>query len=493
MDLKKKIKHSLNETLKESEIHGLSHCAKAKSQRLKLFWSICFVLSIFWCVYNIVTSFISFFDYKVIITDSLNYKSNSKLPAIDICNLNPYDGGVNKNITEYLVQKNNLKEDNFKNPKDYINNVTFLLKSNYENMSVNKEMDLYYAGFYLKQMLVSCTFQNIPCSEKDFFYFHDYNYGSCYKFNGGITNFANSSIKSKSIPINYVQKPGWQYGLQLELYVGSKSQQNFIYKKGVRVTVHHQSIEPFINKNGIDVQVGYQTNVAILSTVRYKLSNPYSNCLSNSLINWNTNDVLKFMKNSFSFTIYSQQFCLNVCFSQFILNQCGCIDLRFKVANLTSYKSCISIDDLNCISNKESEFNTNYSQDCYSKCPIECVSYMYHLEKTQASYPTKWYSKLLVNSSNFQSLLDESDTIVTDPETLKDTNLMVNIFYGQNFYHNITETPNLTPDSMIALIGGHFGFFLGMSLLTFIEFIEMIYNIIYLTLKYNLNRKVLNS
>ena len=89
-------------------------------------------------------------------------------------------------------------------------------------------------------------------------------------------------------------------------------------------------------------------------------------------------------------------------------------------------------------------------------------------------------------------MLDESDTIVTDPETLKDTNLMVNIFYGQMFYHNITETPNLTPDSMIALIGGHFGFFLGMSLLTFIEFIEMLYNIIYLTIKYNLNREVLN-
>jgi len=39
------------------------------------------------------------------------------------------------------------------------------------------------------------TYDNVPCNESDFYYYHDYNYGSCYSFNNGKSNNANGSEK----------------------------------------------------------------------------------------------------------------------------------------------------------------------------------------------------------------------------------------------------------------------------------------------------------
>ena len=50
---------------------------------------------------------------------------------------------------------------------------------------------------------------------------------------------------------------------------------------------------------------------------------------------------------------------------------------------------------------------------------------------------------------------------------------MINVYYEQMFYHNITEKPNLTVESIICIIRGNF--FLGMSILSFIEFFEILY------------------
>lgn len=56
-------------------------------------------------------------------------------------------------------------------------------------------------------MLVSCKFNGEKCSSKDFYYFHDYDYGSCYSFNAGKVNNA-TNIDSTRIDIKNVQKAG---------------------------------------------------------------------------------------------------------------------------------------------------------------------------------------------------------------------------------------------------------------------------------------------
>ncbi len=117
---------------------------------------------------------------------------------------------------------------------------------------------------FIEQMIVSCQYQGEPCSSKDFFYYHDYNYGSCFSFNLGKVNNASKYGKIEKKEILESKNSGWNNGLQLELYVGNPDrQQKYNFKGGVRIVVHNQSITPFPNDDGIDVATGQQTNVAI--------------------------------------------------------------------------------------------------------------------------------------------------------------------------------------------------------------------------------------
>ncbi len=76
---------------------------------------------------------------------------------------------------------------------------------------------------------------------------------------------------------------------------------------------------------------------------------------------------------------------------------------------------------------------------------------------------------------------------ITLPEpnlaSLKNTVLMVNIFYDQMFYYKTSEETKVKLETLIATIGGHFGLFLGVTILSFVELVELILNLIYLIIR----------
>lgn len=50
---------------------------------------------------------------------------------------------------------------------------------------------------------------------------------------------------------------------------------------------------------------------------------------------------------------------------------------------------------------------------------------------------------------------------------------MINIYYKQMYYTLVEDTPKLTLDLLVSLIGGNISLFVGMSVLSFIEFFEL--------------------
>jgi hypothetical protein len=68
----------------------------------------------------------------------------------------------------------------------------------------------------------------------------------------------------------------------LELFAGDINvQQIFAIKTGYRIVVRNQSSEPVPIDMGIDVATGQQTNIAISRKFYNKLSEPFSNCVTN--------------------------------------------------------------------------------------------------------------------------------------------------------------------------------------------------------------------
>ena len=117
----------------------------------------------------------------------------------------------------------------------YTDTINYQIKSAFENLSETvSDFDIYYAGFNLVQLLISCEYQGNPCNMSDFYPYHDYNSGNCFRFNG-----ADKHDKTVSDYTYYGQekvrqstKSGWQNGLKLELYVGDPDiQEQYTYNQ----------------------------------------------------------------------------------------------------------------------------------------------------------------------------------------------------------------------------------------------------------------------
>lgn len=60
---------------------------------------------------------------------------------------------------------------------------------------------------------------------------------------------------------------------------------------------------------------------------------------------------------------------------------------------------------------------------------------------------------------------------------------MININFEDMFYTYVYQSPSITVEQLIAFIGGNFGLFIGISLLSLVEVIEIIFNLIFFLIK----------
>ena len=121
--------------------------------------------------------------------------------------------------------------------------------------------------------------------------------------------------------------------------------------------------------------------------------------------------------------------------------------------------------------------------ECYSKCNEQCEAVIYGLTTAFANYPSEWYASLLLNNTNFVTFVvnNTANKTMSAPtfNSLEKTILMVNVYYDELFYTNIDDEPKLPFENFIALVGGHLGLFLGMSILSLIEIVEIIFLIVF--------------
>jgi hypothetical protein len=68
-------------------------------------------------------------------------------------------------------------------------------------------------------------------------------------------------------------------------------------------------------------------------------------------------------------------------------------------------------------------------------------------------------------------------------DTFSKSILAINVFYKDTFHTEMMEIPEFTGDQLLASIGGNLGLFLGMSFLTLIEIVEILFNCLILIFK----------
>ena len=163
---------------------------------------------------------------------------------------------------------------------------------------------------------------------------------------------------------------------------------------------------------------------------------------------------------------YRQQDCFDFCLQRVIELNCKCSHPKYPNLNKT-LKHCISLNDLKCILEQKEHSIHAKDSNCYKDCPMECESITYDVQLSTSEYPTNEYNNFLAKNENNKSKLAH-----------KRNQLALNIFYPYNKYTKITEYPKMTLYELFSNVGGSMGIFLGFTIFSLIDFLEVIVKVI---------------
>jgi hypothetical protein len=468
------LKKVLERAVATSTVHRMGSIYSLKKPAhipLKIVLGLLFMGSISYCMYQIVSTTITFASYETITATSTFYEAPPEFPTVSYCMQNPYDSNYAYEAIHNFTDDGTVNVQNYTRTADYLADITTYYLSNLLRVYINNPYQLgSNFGYLIDQSLISCRFQNKPCGTQDFMLWFDLAYGNCYRFNAG------RDINGTEQAVRVSGQTGWKYGLSIELYASNADlQEEYIANRGFRIVVLNRTNPvTMIQDFGLNVPCGQETNIAIKRSLINRLPAPYSNCFPSDItkINWNQNDVLQFMYSQFvkdnyydngvwqwNFTIsYTQYLCLIMCYQMNLFKTCGCLDITLpKSRSLLEYYSnysCTAFSQIECMTNFETGFYNDSSKlgVCYEKCPNECSEIRYDLYPSSSSYPTVWYANLLNNNPEFNRFINRYFQDINVPffnysgryQDLKDSIAKVNIFYEDLSYTQIDQVPALS-------------------------------------------------
>lgn len=451
---------------------------------IKIFWTIVMLFCWAWAFYFIIIALIKFFSYPTNSNSANLSEMPTNFPAIDVCNVNPYDGNsaIFATVTETQASDDtpdssdgssydgSSYDDDSSDRSVYWRaastaSTTYTNITSQNNLALialenraqnNASFNLAQYGYNITSMLLSCRFKGVTCSASDFTMYHNFYHGNCYRFNG---DNGKGVLQSN--------KPGWRYGLQLELYTGDNGVYNTI--NGFRILIHNNSDTiVFPEDSGVPVAPGEMTELAISRLNTTILPAPYNDCIDDFtkseyqyLVQQST--TIQQMKNVLKLSSYDQNICNKLCLQKYIYDTCKCTSFALPAyfTNQTGL-GCNSQNETNCVPKAELEFYSGTGlTSCKAQCFDSCGSWTYKVKSYHANYPSQHYYNQISNPT-------------LTKENYINYVAHVRIYYTEMSYDWSYQTPNCQIVDLFGIIGGQLGLFMGISMLSVCENFELI-------------------
>ena len=434
----------------------------------------------------LITSVIAYFDYDVETVISVEPDGELKFPVITICNMQQCD--LNDYNVYYYIEKyiNSTKEDGSYNSNNLtirrayesIKN-TFLTEHNKTTLE-----KIFNSKDSLEKYLINCEFGDEKCSYNDFQMFNLDELMKCFKFNSG-KYFNGSDYERKNLKVSSINKKN---GLHIELSIGipDTCKSPISPTEGILVFVHNYTDKISREDYGFHLAPDTENRISIQRTLVKKLPAPFgdSNCVQNA--ENEKNDLSIYEKNSMiyktyelnSMKYYSQKTCMQLCYQEELIKNFNCSDEYLPYIKSRGVKSCVKLLDSSLEkTNKNSssykqilEFRKSFDNDyCSTQCPIECEHMKYAVTLSSSQYPSMTYAELIMSYSNVSDLKTYKK-IDDQPKNV----IAINAFYPADSFTLIEDKPSLELWAFISNFGGTFGLFLGGSVLSFAEIVELI-------------------
>ena len=311
-------------------------------------------------------------------------------------------------------------------------------------------------NFKLEDILIGCTFNGLYCSAQDFDWVFQKLSGNCY----GV-NLANST------KFKYSNFYGKYYSLSMTLFMGMKDELKILSPvNGITLTIFNNTKQYY--GTTIDLPNGFETNVQIDRLFVNQLPKPYSNCDIDVKNPFSSNSHMynKIINNNLE---YNQQLCLELCYQEMAIKMCNCSDMESILFKNDTVCTLESSDCLNQVF--ELYLSPDYvKNNCLPECPLECNQTLFGVSLTSSDIMPEYYSNIIQEKAQTLNITNETWSL----DEVKSNIITFNIYYNSFSYSITTETPSLDVISLLAYIGGTLGLFLGVSVLTTVEFIEIL-------------------
>ena len=228
-----------------------------------------------------------------------------------------------------------------------------------------------------------------------------------------------------------------------------------------------------------EVTPGFGTRFIVNRLFYHQYESPYSSCTvrenkqignKNNYINNKIDGVSLFEKMVSTNYSYTQANCIKLCRQLLIAQTCGCSTLKvdWKVLGLDyclndSQVACA--EEFNVLVKNSEKIRTN----CLPQCPLECDINTFETSVYNYKYPP---SKSYVNDT--YKKLNNIFILQSDfTENLAINMVQFSIYYDSLAYSLVEEEPKMSTDVLVGAVGGHLDLFMGMSMLGFVEIVEL--------------------
>lgn len=426
-------------------------------------WAVCLLIATVWCFYLISDNIMDYISYPV--TTKIRYISeeSSIFPVIGFCNTNPITTKFGVDFLDKLIRykypNETMADDDTET--DFLHRV--YIKNLYDiksTISYNTSSDLQQRlGLNLEDMLINCYFGDEACNMSEFTWFFNWNYGNCFMFD------TQKKIYSE----------GRSEQLTLEFFIGfEKIVPALSYASGLQLMILNRSDNKEFNYyfESYSAKPNTHTTFIIQRSFVNKLPNPFSECSLDLRTNNNRTVDSKLYRWFFEKNLtYSRFFCLRNAYRINTYLKCNCVLEINDVPGVANI--CTSEEELECdrISFYEDFIKHSFYGKFNADCPQECNTVNFDIAINSQNFPTDSYARKLLKFHPYFNRLKQTDNITV--QDVQESVLRVNIYYGFLGYTNLEEIATYTFNDMIGNTGGMLGLFLGVSLISFVEILEL--------------------
>jgi hypothetical protein len=332
----------------------------------------------------------------------------------------------------------------------------------------------------LKDFLFTCYFNAQSCDVNDFTWYFDPHSGNCWIFNSG------QNQTGQRVPLSSNSFPGVIYGLRTIFYVNfyenltTFNSFNSITGGGLGalVRIDNNSYLTDYGYDGIAIAPGYFTTTSLSRSFKSSLPKPYSNCLIDNQTNSGFQSELFDLIQNSQYK-YTQPMCFLQCQQKYLFLKCNCTDPS-ATSLFNNASQCFTSEKIKCMTNLYESllFTNNFIQkNCISECPLECYFDQFDEFLSFSEIIPGYYMDYL--NSNPKLRADFTKNKI-DLNIAKKSFVNLNIFYKSLSYDTFTESPQTNLVWLFASIGGYLSLFLGVSVFSLFEPIQVLIEILFI-------------